>query len=137
LVIGGYAVGHHGYVRYTKDIDVWVSVEPVNLDRLRRVLQGFGFSADSLPVPLFQPPRTVLRFGVPPDRIEILSEISGVAFTDCYARRIMVQVAGMMVPVISAEDLVVNKKASNRPQDVADVHKISKGLILKRQKPST
>ena len=125
LVIGGYAVGHYGYVRYTKDIDIWVAVSPDNLGRLRDALHRFGFA--TLPEPLFQPPRTVLRFGVSPNRVEITSSISGVTFEDCYERRVNVGVEGMPVSVISVEDLRANKLAAARPQDLADVAKISKG----------
>jgi predicted nucleotidyltransferase len=124
LVIGGYAVGHHGYVRYTKDIDVWVAVDGPNLDRLRGVLTRFGFTQSSLPSPLVQPPRTVLRFGTPPTRIEVLSEIAGVSFADCYARRSQVIVEGLEITVIGLDDLVRNKTASGRPQDIADVARL-------------
>jgi predicted nucleotidyltransferase len=126
LVIGGYAVGHYGYVRYTKDMDVWVAVGPANLDRLRAALQRFGFSPQSLPDPLFQPPRTVLRFGRPPNRIEVLSAISGVEFAECYSRRETVETEGLRISVINREDLIANKRASARPQDIADVDKITK-----------
>lgn len=126
LIIGGYAVGHYGYVRYTKDIDLWVAVDPTNLDRLRVSLRQFGFSANSLPDPLFQPPRTVLRIGMPPNRIEILSSISGVAFQECFARRVLVEAEGLEVPVISYADLLDNKRTSGRPKDLADVDELKK-----------
>jgi hypothetical protein len=119
-------------VRYTKDIDVWVAVAPENLERLRRVLRDYGF--DTLPDPLFQPPRTVLRFGVSPNRIEVLSEISGVAFAACYARRVEVDVEGLSVSVIDWEDLRANKLASARPQDLADAAKITKAKSPGKEK---
>jgi len=87
LVIGGYAVGLYGYVRYTKDLDVWVAVHPLNEERLKNVLTKFGFTRDGLPTPLFDPVKTMLRIGRPPDLLEILSRISGVEFDDCYSRR--------------------------------------------------
>lgn len=132
LVIGGYAVGHHGYVRYTKDLDVWIAVAPDNLDRLRVALQRFGFSTTSLPDPLFQPPRTVLRFGTPPNRIEVLSEIAGVTFADCFSRRVGVESEGLHVNVIGLDDIITNKRTSARPQDLADVDKMSRP---KRRRP--
>jgi hypothetical protein len=107
-------------------MDVWVAIAPENLDRLRAALQRFGFSPGSLPGPLFQPPRTVLRFGLPPNRIEVLSEISGVMFSECYARRLTIEVEGLPVAVISRDDLLANKRASARPQDLADVDRITK-----------
>jgi predicted nucleotidyltransferase len=124
LVIGGYAVSHYGYVRYTHDFDVWVAVSPLNVHRLKKALRSFGY--DSLPEPLFQPPRTTLRMGHPPYRIEILSKISGVTFSTCYKRRVMVDADGMKVPVIELRDLLRNKKASGRPKDVGDVGELEK-----------
>src|SRR5439155_14130868 len=78
LLIGGYAVGLYGHVRPTKDIDLWVSVAPENLDRLVEVLVKFGFSRQGIRKPLFTADQTVLRMGVPPNRLEVLSEIAGI-----------------------------------------------------------
>lgn len=134
LVIGGYAVAHYGYVRYTMAIDLWVAVSPVNLDRLRAALHRFGFAAQSLPDPLFQPPRSVLRMGMPPNRIEVLSEISGVSFGECFDRRVNIEVDGIRIPVLALHDLVANKKASGRPKDLGDVGELMKARSGQPQK---
>ena len=126
LLIGGYAVGLHGYVRPTKDMDVWVAVDATNVERIRLALQTFGFSPGSLPAPLFDPPRTMLRMGLPPNRLEILSEIAGVEFADCYPRRTVMDLDGVAVPVIDLVDLKTNKTATGRARDRADVEQLSK-----------
>jgi len=132
LIIGGYAVSHYGYVRYTHDFDVWVAVHPRNIERLKKALRKFGH--ESLPEPLFQPPRTTLRMGYPPYRIEILSEISGVTFSKCYRRRVVVRADGLRIPVIDLPDLIKNKKASGRPKDVGDIGELEKARVRLRQK---
>jgi hypothetical protein len=131
LVVGGYAVSHYGYVRYTHDFDVWVAVHPKNIERLKKALREFGH--ESLPEPLFQPPRTTLRMGFPPYRIEILSKISGVTFAKCYGRRVSVRAGGITVPVIDLSDLIKNKKASARPKDIGDIGELEKARARLRQ----
>jgi hypothetical protein len=124
LLIGGYAVGLYGYVRLTKDMDVWVAVHPLNVERLRIVLIKFAFTPDSLPVPLFDPVKTTLRMGVPPDQLEILSKISGVGFDECYKRRRLITHDGVEISVISLEDLKRNRLSTGRLADQADVQKL-------------
>jgi len=126
LLVGGYAVGAYGYRRYTKDIDIWVAVHPDNEHRIKNVLVRFGFSREGLPTPLFDPVKTMLRLGRPPDQVEILSKISGVQFDSCYARRAMTDLDGVMVPVISLEDLLLNKSSTGRIEDLADVVRLRK-----------
>ena len=126
LLIGGYAVGLYGHVRPTKDIDLWVSVAPDNLDRLIEVLVKFGFARHSIQTPLFTDEKTVLRMGVPPNRLEVLSQIVGVEFAGCYARRVMMAIEGIEVPVISLDDLRANKLATGRERDAGDVRALDK-----------
>lgn len=131
LLIGGYAVWLYGYVRRTKDIDIWVAVDPANETRLIEVLVKFGFSRESLRRPLFAGEKTVLRMGVPPNRLELLSRIAGVEFADCYARRRTMDIEGIPVSVIDYEDLLRNKRAAGRASDQADVETLER----RRQKP--
>jgi hypothetical protein len=126
LLIGGYAVGIHGYVRGTKDMDVWVAIHPENLRRLIEALVKFGFARESLSPDLFTTKETVFRMGVPPAQLEILTQVSGVEFADCYSRRVMVPFEDLTLSVISYDDLRRNKLASGRAQDIADVQKLEK-----------
>jgi hypothetical protein len=119
LLIGGYAVGFYGYVRFTADIGVWIAVNPANAERLRVALTEFGFASDAkhLVVELGD----VFRMGVPPYKIEICTKIDGVEFAECYSQRVMVEVNGLEIPVIDLANLRKNKAASGRPKDLADL----------------
>jgi hypothetical protein len=121
LVVGGYAVGYYGNPRSTGDLDIWVAVGPRNIQRLLGVLQEFGFSKDSLPSDLFQSPDQVIRMGMPPIRIEILTSISGVEFEDCYASRNTDTIDGVRVNLIDLENLKKNKRAAGRHKDLGDL----------------
>jgi hypothetical protein len=121
ILIGGYAVAYHGYPRPTGDLDVWVATTPENTSRLEAVLQEFGFEVTGLCTDLAKNPERVLRMGVPPLRIEILTRISGVDFERCYRRRIVDEMDGVPLNIISVADLRRNKRASNRKKDLADL----------------
>ncbi len=131
LLIGGYAVWLYGYMRPTKDIDIWVATDPANESRILEVLVKFGFDRLSLKRPLFPDNKTQLRMGFPPNQIELLSHIAGVDFRECYARRRMMEIEGMMIPVIDYDDLLQNKRAANREGDRVDVSRLEK----RRRKP--
>jgi hypothetical protein len=124
LLIGGYAVGIYGYIRSTNDLDIWVSVSPENAARVEWVLREFGFAATGLNSDLFLVPNSVVRLGVPPIRIEVLTSISGVQFESCYAEKEVVQIEEMLVPVISLARLRENKAASGRAKDLADLENL-------------
>lgn len=126
LLIGGYAVGIYGYVRPTKDMDIWIAVDAQNQDRLREVLVRFGFSSQSLPRPLFTDQKSILRMGMPPNRLELLSRIDGVDFADCFSRRQNVDIDGVSVCVIAYDDLLRNKSSTGRAGDLADVQRLRK-----------
>jgi hypothetical protein len=124
LLIGGYAVGYHGYPRATADMDIWVAMHAANADRIVAVLKEFGFELPELSPELFLKEWQIIRLGTPPVRIEIATTISGVNFSDCYARRVVDVLDGAQVNLISLNDLKANKKASGRHQDLADLEKL-------------
>lgn len=121
LLIGGYAVGYHGYPRATNDIDVWIELSKENAVRIAAALRYFGFDMPEIQPALFQTKKKIIRMGVPPVQIEICMEISGVEFTDCYRRKIAGTIDDIDIPIISLEDLKKNKKASGRYKDLADL----------------
>ncbi|MBX2997606.1 MAG: hypothetical protein KF893_03775 [Caldilineaceae bacterium] len=121
LLIGGYAVGYHGYPRATNDMDVWVAIHPNNAERLVQVMQAFGFSVPELSVDLFLQEQKIIRMGNPPMRIEILTSISGVTFRECYEERIVDVVDGVSVNLIALKHLKENKRASGRYKDLNDL----------------
>ena len=121
LLVDGYAVGYHGYVRTTADMDVWVAPDDENAQRLVDTLQEFGFSVEDLSPELFIEEERVIRMGVPPVRIEILTSVSGVDFDECYKERVVEQWDDVKVNIISLPKLKTNKRASGRLKDLADL----------------
>ena len=120
LVIGGYAVGVHGHPRATKDLDVWIDPTPTNARRVLEALRSFGAPIRGLTEPDLVNPEVVFQVGLPPNRIDILSAIAGVDFASCWKRRERVSFSGIRTPVISMVDLIQNKRATGRLQDLAD-----------------
>lgn len=121
LLIGGYAVGYHGYPRATADMDIWVAVSPENAGRLVRVFNAFGMTDPNLTAELFLDMGKIVRMGLPPMRIEVLTEIDGVDFATCYQRRISDTVDGVPADLISYSDLVRNKEQAGRHKDLDDL----------------
>ncbi len=125
LVVGGYAVAAHGHPRYTKDLDVWIWIDPANARRLIGALDDFGFGSLGLIEDDFTRPGLVVQLGHPPKRIDLLTSIDGVVFDDCWPSRMEVAVGGVTMPVIDLDSLVANKRASGRLQDLADAEVLS------------
>ena len=121
LLIGGYAVGYYGYPRATQDLDIWISVTPANATKMIETLQAFGFPTSDIQSDLFQQDDNIIRMGIPPMRIEILKEISGVEFQTCYKQKIVDEIDGQQVNLISLDQLKTNKKASGRYKDLDDL----------------
>ncbi len=125
LVVGGYALGYHGYPRATGDMDVWVAMRPDNASRIIAALREFGFSSTPMTQEMFLTPRQVVRMGRPPLCIELLTTISGVDFAECYARRVTDSVDSVDVNFISLQDLKTNKRAAGRAKDLGDLEGLS------------
>jgi predicted nucleotidyltransferase len=124
LLIGGYAVGYYGYPRATADMDIWIAVSPQNAKKMMGVIKDFGMEGPALEEGLFLQSGKIIRMGNPPVRIEVLTEISGVRFGPCYARRKEVKIDDVKVKLISLKDLLKNKKASGRYKDLADIENL-------------
>lgn len=121
LLVGGFAVALHGYVRNTSDIDAWVAATTENASRVVAALKKFGFSAKSVNVAMFHEPGKIFQIGVPPMRIDVLTKVSGVDFEAAYSRRESKTIGDLTLQVISIEDLRANKLASGRNKDLADL----------------
>ena len=124
LLIGGYAVGHYGFPRATADMDIWIAIHPDTAKRMVSTLLKFGFRPDQIDEETFLEKGRIIRMGVPPLRIEVLNDISGVEFAECYGRRNVVNIDGTSVPLISLEDLKRNKKAAGRYKDLEDLENL-------------
>lgn len=124
LLIGAYALAVYGYPRATKDIDFFVRATPENASNLMRALARFGAPLANLSASDFSTEGIVFQIGNSPRRIDILTRISGVEFEQAYAKKKIVVVGGMEIPVISLEDLIANKRTTGRTQDLADIEKL-------------
>jgi len=120
LIVGGYALAVHGHPRYTKDLDVWVWVDPGNSERIIAALEEFGFGSLGLSSGDFLDPDVVVQLGREPQRIDILTFATGLEFSVAYEHRILVDISGLSVPFLSVEDLRKNKLSTGRLRDQAD-----------------
>jgi predicted nucleotidyltransferase len=133
LVIGGYAVGFHGYIRTTGDMDIWVRASQENAANLHLALTRFGFSPSSFADELSLTEKTLIRFGVRPMQVEILTTILGVTFDECYQKKSTEVIDGVAVSFINLDDLTTNKLATGRLKDLTDIDMLQK-LERKRKK---
>jgi hypothetical protein len=124
LVVGAHALAAHGYPRATVDIDIWIESTPENARRVWRALAVFGAPLEDLQVRESDLARAniVAQFGLPPNRIDILTGISGLSFGEAWPNRIEAPVEGVRVPILGLKDLLTNKRASGRDKDRADVN---------------
>ena len=105
LLVGGYAVGYHGFPRATVDMDIWVAINQQNAQKIVAVLKEFGFNFPELNVELFLKQDKIVRMGVPPLRLEILTSVSGVEFEVCYKNRIVAELDGVQIDMIGLDDV--------------------------------
>lgn len=121
MIVGGYAVGVHGYPRYTGDLDIWLNPTKANAERVLRAITDFGFGSFNLTVADLTQEGNVIQLGQPPLRIDLLTTIDGVTFDACYTNRKEVTFDGLTMNFIGYHDLVTNKKATGRHRDLDDV----------------
>ncbi len=124
LVVGGYAVALHGYPRYTKDMDVWVEMTAENASKVVKALDQFGFGSLDLKESDFTEPDQIIQLGYPPRRIDILTTLPGVEFSECFPSHVVIDIEDVLVNFIDLENLKKNKKATGRHQDLADLENL-------------
>jgi hypothetical protein len=105
-------------------MDIWIAINPANAKKVVDVLREFGFDQPELSPQLFLKEWQIIRLGLPPVRIEIATTISGVNFRDCFAKRILDELDGVKVNLIDLKHLKLNKKASGRHSDLADLENL-------------
>jgi len=125
LLIGGYAVSYYGYPRATADMDIWIERSERNAEKIVEVLREFGFDVPELGPELFLEPGKIIRMGRPPMRLELLNDISGVTFDQCYPKRNRVKLDGIWVTIISIAHLRINKRAAGRLKDLDDLENLA------------
>jgi hypothetical protein len=127
LVVGGYALAAHGRPRYTGDIDLWIRATNDNAARALAALADFGFAGLNITADDLIRPGNVIQLGYPPRRIDLLTSIDGVDFEACHAQRQNFAIDGVTLPIIGLADFKVNKRASGRAQDLADLEALDDG----------
>ena len=126
MVVGGYAVGLHGYPRYTGDLDIWIQISEENATKMLLVLKEFGVNIPDLKKEDFlrENPLSGVHFGREPLRIDILNKIDGVAFDECYPNKLSNVFEGTTIHYIHFNDLKKNKLSSGRTKDKADIEEL-------------
>jgi hypothetical protein len=126
LVVGGYAFAFYAKPRFTKDIDFFVEISDRNAENIIKTLIDFGFKRTDIRKEYFLEPGKIIQLGFPPVRIDIITSISGVEFKDAWENRKKGEYGDVPCYFISKEDLMKNKKASARSQDIADLELLEK-----------
>jgi len=121
LLVGGYAVGYHGYPRATGDMDIWVEMSEPNSKKVTSACRDFGMPNEEIAENIFLEKNKVIRMGIPPVRLEVITSASGVAFDECYANREVIEIDGIPIKFISLQDLKKNKRAAGRHKDLEDI----------------
>jgi hypothetical protein len=121
IIVGGYAFAFHAKPRYTKDIDVFVNPTFENAERLLSALDDFGFGGLGLTTADFTRPGRIVQLGVPPNRVDLLTAIDGVTFAEAWDGRAHGHYGNVPVVYLGRAELIRNKRASGRLQDLADL----------------
>jgi hypothetical protein len=124
LVVGAYALSAHGFPRATGDLDVLVHASTENAKRVYAALAAFGAPLDQLTVQDLSRPDTVFQIGIAPRRVDVLTGIDAVSFSEAWTNRVEVSISGLRIPVLGRAELIRNKRAVGRPQDLADVARL-------------
>jgi len=124
LIVGGYAVIHHGYPRSTVDFDVFVAMDKKNARALTKAITDFGFDPTEFAPDFFLTPSSILMIGREPWRIDVFTSIKGLEFNEAYKKRVYLEVAGIRIPFVSKSDLIVSKRTANRPRDQDDLKRL-------------
>ena len=121
IMVGGWAINLYGYIRATVDLDIWILPEKANAQKVYAALGEFGAPISDINPDDFAAEGIIFQIGVAPCRIDIITKISGVNYSEAVERAVLKEINGIPVRVISKEDLIANKKASGRTKDLADV----------------
>ncbi len=124
LVIGGFAVGVHGYPRYTKDIDIAIEISEENAGKIVLVIQDFGLGSLGLTKADFLRKSFITQLGHEPVRIDILNDVDGTSFSQAWENRKEINYEGLLINFIGYEELLILKKLAGRSQDITDIEKL-------------
>ncbi len=124
LLVGAYALATHGFPRATADIDIFVKPDSENALKLYETLVKFGAPLENVSPDDFACPGIILQIGVAPRRIDILTKIDGMTFDEASRGKEIVDIENLMIPVISRQNLIINKLATGREKDKIDAENL-------------
>jgi hypothetical protein len=124
LVVGGFAVAQHGYPRFTADIDFWVKPDAENANRVVSALGDFGFAGPDISVADFIKTNHVVQLGYPPNRIDLLTSVTGLEFDECWKDRQTIEFEGVTIAFLSLKHLKLNKRLVGRKKDELDLENL-------------
>ena len=126
MIVGAYALGTHGYPRATGDIDIWVKPNNINSKKIYKALARFGAPLGQIRIDEFSTEGIIFQIGVIPRRIDIITKIDGVTYEEADEDKIIVEIEGLKIPVISLEKFIRNKMATGREKDELDIKTLTK-----------
>ncbi len=129
ILVGAYALGAHGYPRATGDIDIWIKANDNNSLKVYKALKKFGAPIEQINTNDFAKEGIIYQIGVAPCRIDIITQIDGVTYDEADSDKIIVEVEGLDLPIISLDKLIKNKNATGREKDKLDAHYLTKNKL--------
>jgi len=124
VIVGGYALAAHGAPRFTEDIDLFIRISEENASKMEEVLKDFGLDQTGIAREDFLIPNQVVQFGRKPNRVDILTAIDGVTWDEVWSSKTQIKIGPHVCWAIGVKELIRNKRASGRPQDLADVFRL-------------
>lgn len=124
LMVGAVALAAHGRPRYSGDVDVWIRCDHETALKMERVIENFGFASTGLKAADFACPDQVIQLGVAPNRIDILTGLTGLSFASAWANRVELELDGALLPFLDKASFITNKKAIGRAKDLADIEEL-------------
>lgn len=121
LIVGAAALAAHGRPRYSGDVDFWIRCDADTAAKMERVIEKFGFASTRLKAADFNKPDRVVQLGVAPNRIDILTGLTALDFDEAWARRVSIELDGILLPVLDRESFRRNKEALGRNKDLSDL----------------
>jgi hypothetical protein len=129
MLVGAYALAAHGYPRSTLDIDIWVNPTATNSVKVYRALAEFGAPLDEITEKTFEQRGIIFQVGIAPCRIDFITELSGhIEFVEAKERSVRTEIEGLVIHILSIDDLIRNKEAAGRPKDIEDAKRLRKKM---------
>lgn len=134
IMTGGFAVNLHGFYRVTNDIDIWLKDDNENRSKLGKALEQFGYGELSFEELDFVPGWTdfYIGSGVRLDILTTMAGLENISFDDALTHASIAHIQDVKVPFLHINQLIKNKKITNRPKDIIDVLELEKIIKIRQ-----